>query len=159
MSKIECAICFEQYQQSGTRMPYLLQCGHTYCKSDLEEIASKGDLECPECRRTSADNEYAKAMFPNYALIRILKEESSCGTWQQKVQQELRSFCSQPAPAVRQRAPSSEQEVICSEWSCTICTFENSNASSSCSMCGASPGGASRRTISRADVLMEVARS
>ena len=56
---LDCEICFERYCSAEQRTPRMLPCGHTFCESCLDYMASsapspkKGKqqtIACPACR-------------------------------------------------------------------------------------------------------------
>ena len=66
---LECSVCLEELDETCKVLP----CQHTFCKKCLENIiASKGSLQCPECR-TDFGNQRLQSLPPNVLLIRILE--------------------------------------------------------------------------------------
>eukprot|EP00301_Raphidiophrys_heterophryoidea_P013387 c20791_g1_i1.p1 GENE.c20791_g1_i1~~c20791_g1_i1.p1 ORF type:complete len:283 (+),score=47.85 c20791_g1_i1:39-851(+) len=53
-SKLNCTICFERFRAFGEdRIPVVLPCGHTFCRSCINELcarSTKPQIECPTCR-------------------------------------------------------------------------------------------------------------
>ena len=142
MSKIECAICFESYQETGDLMPHMLQCGHTYCKHDLETILENGSIKCPECRNDSVTKKNAKAMVPNHTLILIIKEE--------------RQFLSCLRPSIQRKCVAfTDPQPVLDDWTCRVCTLKNNNSLNRCGACNSFRTGDIKR-ISRRDVLEEL---
>ncbi len=44
-SPVDCPICFESVAN-----PFIFECGHMICHSDLCELLARNDLKCPQCR-------------------------------------------------------------------------------------------------------------
>ena len=80
-SATECPLCFEQYaeDQSGLRVPRILQCGHSACSGCyarlLRPLVADGGfkrLECPECREvTDVPRGRADQLPKNFALMKL----------------------------------------------------------------------------------------
>ena len=49
----ECNVCLEVYEASGSNVPMLLDCGHTFCFSCISSfiISSNLTINCPMCNR------------------------------------------------------------------------------------------------------------
>ena len=53
----ECPICFERFNRTE-KMPKILSCGHTFCKSCLIKQKQKfNQLSCPVCRESQKIND------------------------------------------------------------------------------------------------------
>ena len=78
---LSCGVCFEEHQESGSRVPRILPCPHTLCENCLISLLGSGSvLKCPECRvihvapsreRTFPQNKYL------LTVIRLRDAESS----------------------------------------------------------------------------------
>ena len=63
----ECEICTEKYNiEIASNKPYVLQCGHTFCKQCLDHVS-----ECPSCRQPFRDKK------PNFFAITLLEKEAN----------------------------------------------------------------------------------
>lgn len=68
-AKMECSICFIEYNDSN-KQPYLLSCGHTFCISCIKEIRS---WRCPNC-----DSDIIfETIKPNFSLIDVINSTNS----------------------------------------------------------------------------------
>ena len=77
---LECPLCTQPFleDESGTRVPRILSCGHTACQGCftlmLRPIAADGGfkkLACPECRKTTeVPRGKASNLLKNFALLR-----------------------------------------------------------------------------------------
>ena len=62
----ECGICSEDYDADvQSKKPYVLQCGHTYCKQCLDQVSA-----CPFCRKPFREK------TPNFLVISLLEKEN-----------------------------------------------------------------------------------
>ena len=76
----ECPLCMERYveEESGMRVPRILQCGHSACHGCfaqmLRPIAAEGNfkrLECPVCREATEVRRGQAGNLPkNFGLLR-----------------------------------------------------------------------------------------
>ena len=70
---IKCQTCQEDYDES-TRCPLIFSCGHTACKTCVENIRSNSgssEFPCPYCRTKTSNT--AK----NYEIIRLIQEQNA----------------------------------------------------------------------------------
>lgn len=55
MDDVECDVCTQPYLPDGPRSPWVLGCGHTFCKECIEHLvgrlAAGTQLPCPTCRQ------------------------------------------------------------------------------------------------------------
>lgn len=65
MSHLKCVICLEKYDEA-VRKPLMLQCGHTFSKDCLSQIAKYNGITCPTCR--NEDHRNIELIPVNYAL-------------------------------------------------------------------------------------------
>ena len=45
-----CPVCFDSYNDTGEKIPRILNCFHTLCEKCVKEILKNKKLECPQCR-------------------------------------------------------------------------------------------------------------
>lgn len=110
MEDLTCVICSDEYNTSTVVPVVLPLCGHTFCRSCLESIASRpGGLECPTCRKPHRDQR--PALLPtNFALVNLFdtknknKQENKCNTHNDVIQ----FWCK-----------------VCDKQLCGLCLFEN----------------------------------
>lgn len=66
---LTCVICYRDYgDQSPSRRPLVISCGHTFCASCLSRLR---DDRCPVCRSSAA-----AVPAPNYALLDVMASVS-----------------------------------------------------------------------------------
>ena len=65
-----CPICYSLFNESKTKTPRLLQCGHTVCHACLQNIIKESVIECPICRDlTPVMYNKVENLKQNFALI------------------------------------------------------------------------------------------
>jgi len=79
-NKMNCKICFEQYNKNKHKPVILMQCGHSICITCLNELTT---FLCPICREQIITSK------PNYDLIDLLEQATN---QQQQQQQVTKSF-------------------------------------------------------------------
>lgn len=72
---LECSVCLQDYALPS-RVPQVLNCGHTFCSSCLEQVANAGKFRCPTCREESSATE----IRVNFALRDALVGKESPST-------------------------------------------------------------------------------
>ncbi|XP_069079382.1 E3 ubiquitin-protein ligase TRIM56-like [Pleurodeles waltl] len=65
---LSCKICYELF-----RTPKLLPCLHTYCQQCLEQLVTKGSLNCPECRIKVSVKDGVKNLKSNFFINSLLE--------------------------------------------------------------------------------------
>ena len=69
-----CEICMERYTEVGDKIPLSLLCGHTFCRSCLEQCGSK----CPDCRK--AIERPISELGHNFALLHLMTMMGKAGS-------------------------------------------------------------------------------
>ncbi|KAL0966918.1 hypothetical protein UPYG_G00302260 [Umbra pygmaea] len=82
---LSCPICVDIYKD-----PVLLSCGHSFCKTCLQEYSEQESLECPTCRKTSV-NELG---HPNIALKSLCESFSQSQLVSQSASERSEVLCS-----------------------------------------------------------------
>lgn len=65
-----CSICMFRYNESSY-LPLWLGCGHTFCKSCLEDIGRRGKLKCPNCN-AEEENAAIDSLPKNYFILEMI---------------------------------------------------------------------------------------
>jgi hypothetical protein len=77
---MECLICQEQFHEDGDIAPFVLICGHSFCRADLNKLSFNGtqNFSCPICQRL-VNLDYYDSRFPpkNFSLIEQMKHLTS----------------------------------------------------------------------------------
>ena len=60
----ECPVCLDQY-----KLPQILTCQHTFCKSCLDRLIRKDFVKCPLCKKIS----WIKDVVPDFRLNQVLE--------------------------------------------------------------------------------------
>ena len=64
-----CSICMFRFNETSY-LPLWLHCGHTFCKSCIEDIARRGKLKCPNCNQ---EEENSPDRLPkNYFILELI---------------------------------------------------------------------------------------
>jgi hypothetical protein len=69
---MECLICQETFQEDGDTSPFVLICGHSFCRADLNKLSLNGteNFPCPICKCLTDLNNYENRFPPkNFTLI------------------------------------------------------------------------------------------
>jgi len=67
---LSCSICMFRFNESSY-LPLWLRCGHTFCKSCLEDIARRGKLKCPNCN-AEEDSTAIDSLPKNYFILEMI---------------------------------------------------------------------------------------
>ena len=73
---LNCQVCFEDYQETGDRVPRILPCHHTLCHSCIERLIHRNRVQCPECR-SKFDAKKGEINFQQNKYILILVKKKS----------------------------------------------------------------------------------
>ena len=71
---LSCQVCFEEFEETGSRTPRIFPCIHTVCESCIKELIRKDNtIVCPECRKKHEAQNKEKSFPQNkYLLAQIM---------------------------------------------------------------------------------------
>jgi len=77
--ELECQICFEKFSPSGDRIPKVLHCGHSFCKSCVSKVSQRSGerikITCPRrCKDFYVKN--IDELGNNFSLIECLENQN-----------------------------------------------------------------------------------
>ena len=73
---LTCQFCFEDYEDTGDRVPKILQCGHTLCHACVQHLVKDNKLCCPYCNRKHEVAPKERNQTQNrYLQVNIRKEK------------------------------------------------------------------------------------
>jgi len=76
-SVLTCAICFQNYNDTGSCAPRMLRCGHTFCIGCIDKMYERTTcrLQCPTCRRkVRLGNQGTSNLRRNYLAVELVEE-------------------------------------------------------------------------------------
>ena len=69
---LSCQVCFEDFEETGIRIPRIFPCSHTVCESCLKDMIKNNTIICPECRKKhTAENKEKSFPQNKYLLAQI----------------------------------------------------------------------------------------
>ena len=66
---LSCQVCFEDFEETGPRIPRIFPCSHTVCESCLKDLITNDTIVCPECRKKHRAEKKEKSFPQNKYLL------------------------------------------------------------------------------------------